>query len=589
MNTNDICMSCMVGKLNNEKVCLNCKGKDSEIQNNSRHLPLRTILNGKYLVGKVLGEGGFGITYIGFDLNLEIRVAIKEFCPREYAGRDATDSQTILPFDKSSEEIFEAEKSKFLKEARNLAKFRNETNVVSVLDYFVENGTAYIVMDYIDGITLRTYAQNWKQKEKRMPLESVLELLQPIMEVLEKIHKENIVHRDISPDNIMIEKYGKEAYLIDFGTARDYVSSHSMSSYQKGSYTPLEQQSRKGEQGPWTDVYALCATIYVCITGKTIPLAVDRIMEDDLIPPHKLGIQISQKQESALMRGLALLVEDRISSIKELREALYEDVSFLEKMSKIEEKEEEKAEENVWQKHGEETEQKRFLKEEVSVKATEEKSEENKGDLETISKTGADVERTHRKRRWKIVFLSLIIILLIVASRLFIYRNYTIRKMPGEIEVEWNKDNGIETISLKDIDYISWRVMNVDHKSDGTKIISKCDYQNGKKSVEHIEEQGVIKQKIYYNLGDDGKEVRTYVSDNHYTFEVMDNEGMVKRSGVYKSGRLIESTWYYNNGDICSIEYQDENNYHSIRTNSEGVMLKEYFVKNGEIVEKIEY
>ena len=111
MNTNMFCMNCMTGKLNEAGVCMDCNADNKKIQTTSRHLPLRTILNGKYLIGKVLGEGGFGITYIGYDLNLEIRVAIKEFCPIDCAGRDNMDRMTILPFGQNNEEIFENEKN----------------------------------------------------------------------------------------------------------------------------------------------------------------------------------------------------------------------------------------------------------------------------------------------------------------------------------------------------------------------------------------------------------------------------------------------------------------------------------------------
>ena len=246
MNINHICMSCMT-ELNEKGICPNCHTDNASNRNDNRHLPVRTILRGKYLVGRVIGEGGFGITYIGYDLDLQICVAIKEFCPRELAGREMTDQVTLLPYNAESEEFFEAEKEKFIDEARRLAKFRSEQGVVSVLDYFKENKTAYIVMEYIEGVTLRKYLN---MLNVHMQLDELLVLLKPLMETLEKIHKANIVHRDISPDNIMIRKDRKKIYLIDFGSARDVNGEHSMSVYRKGSYTPVEQQSRRGNQGP---------------------------------------------------------------------------------------------------------------------------------------------------------------------------------------------------------------------------------------------------------------------------------------------------------------------------------------------------
>lgn len=313
-------MSCMKATIDEQGICTYCQTADASNINDKRHLPVRTILKGKYLIGRVIGEGGFGITYIGYDLDLQFPVAIKEFCPREFAGREMTDRLTLLPFDAGSEEIFEQEKEKFIDEARRLARFRNEQGVVSVLDYFKENETAYIVMDFVEGITLRKYLG---MLNTLMPLSELLTLLKPLMETLEKIHGEQMIHRDISPDNIMIRKDRKKVYLIDFGTARDVTAGHTLSVYRKGAYTPLEQQSRDGHQGSWTDVYALCATIYYCITGKTIPEAVDRVMEDKLIPPSKLGVEISSAMEEILLKGLAIRPENRVQTMGELMQVLY--------------------------------------------------------------------------------------------------------------------------------------------------------------------------------------------------------------------------------------------------------------------------
>lgn len=325
MNINQLCMKCMIGKLNEEGKCTCCGATDSSEKNGSLHLPVRSILKGKYLIGRVIGEGGFGITYIGFDLDLEVRVAIKEFCPKQYVGREAEDGLTIYPYNEKDAEFFENEKQKFINEARRLAKFRNEGGVVSVLDYFIENGTAYIVMDYIDGITLKSYLKTWHNTTgKNMTMSGVLKLFRPVMETLAKIHNDNIIHRDISPENIMISNDFNKVYLIDFGTARDIADGHTLSEYSKSFYTPIEQMSDKMKQGPWTDVYALCATIYVCITGRTLPESVSRLLEDDLIGPGRHGADISENMEAVLIKGLAVKPEDRIQSMEELMQALYE-------------------------------------------------------------------------------------------------------------------------------------------------------------------------------------------------------------------------------------------------------------------------
>jgi len=209
---------------------------------------------------------------------------------------------------------------KFIYEAKRLAKFRKLDGIVSVLDYFKENNTAYIVMDYIEGITLKKYA---KQQGKPLPWEQVLELMHPLIHSLGEIHKNDMIHRDISPDNIMISNDAKKLYLIDFGTARD-LQKGTLSVYKKSFYTPLEQQSNIGKQGPWTDVYALCVTMYLCITGRSIPMATDRVLGDEVVLPSELGIAIPEQVEKALMHGLALKGEERIRSTTELDRELYD-------------------------------------------------------------------------------------------------------------------------------------------------------------------------------------------------------------------------------------------------------------------------
>ena len=322
MNVGSICMNCMQGMLDENGRCSACGIAEHEIKTSNRHLAFRTIIKGKYLIGKVIGEGGFGITYLGYDLDLNARVAIKEYCPRDYAGRDVTDLVSVLPFDEETGEFYEAEMVKFIGEAQRLAKFRNQKGIVSVLDYFKENGTAYIVMDYIDGITLREYM---KKLDAPLPLNDVLEMMYPVIRILEKVHEEGIIHRDISPDNIMFTEGKNEIYLIDFGTARstNIADERSLSVYKKSSYTPMEQQSRRGKQGPWTDVYELCATMYYCITGKLIPESVERVLQDELVPPHELGIEIPPHIENTLIKGLAVKIEDRIQSMKELEDGLF--------------------------------------------------------------------------------------------------------------------------------------------------------------------------------------------------------------------------------------------------------------------------
>ena len=204
-------------------------------------------------------------------------------------------------------------------EARNLALFSDESGIVNVIDYFEENNTAYIIMEYLDGETLKKRISC----EGKLSIEETLSLLYPVMVSLSKMHKLGIIHRDISPDNIMISDDGK-AKLLDFGAARfvSAAASSSLSIVLKPGFAPEEQYRSKGVQGPWTDIYALCATIYTCITGVVPDDAPQRQHLDELKTPSALGIKINSDIEWALMKGLSVSHVDRFQSIEELIEGL---------------------------------------------------------------------------------------------------------------------------------------------------------------------------------------------------------------------------------------------------------------------------
>ncbi len=324
MDVRKICMNCLEGTLNERGVCDKCQQAEQEIRTRSNHLPFRTILKGKYLVGKVIGEGGFAVTYLGYDLDLEIKVAIKEFCPGQMAGRERTKGLDVLPFNKDVAETFMEEQEKFINEAKRLAKFRNKNGIVSVLDYFKENNTAYIVMDYIDGVTLKQYC---KMLNAPMKYDELLTLLHPVILALKEIHQNGIIHRDISADNIMITRDKKNAYLIDFGTARE-TQSETPTGYSKSFYTPWEQTTQSMKQGPWTDVYAMCATIYYCTTGRHLPKIVDRLANAEIVTYDQLQISIPPHIEATLVEGLALHPDSRIRSMEELEQKLYKEVKY---------------------------------------------------------------------------------------------------------------------------------------------------------------------------------------------------------------------------------------------------------------------
>lgn len=289
-------------------------------QNTRAYLSPGTKLDhGRYLIQAVLGAGGFGVTYLGLNCAQNFPVAIKEYFPNSMAFRDTAATNELLTMKSALVEPFEKGKLRFLKEAQNLARFLEEPGIVSVLDYFEENRTAYMVMEYLDGMTLeKALAQQGK-----FPIDSLLQQMEPLFDSLERIHKGGLIHRDISPDNIMVTKSGKMV-LMDFGAARVYnqVESAQFSVVLKLLYAPLEQYNPTG-QGPWTDIYALCATIYHCITGQPPLPATLRAERDRTQWPSQLGIPIAPQQEAALQKGMHVQRDQRFQSIGALKQELY--------------------------------------------------------------------------------------------------------------------------------------------------------------------------------------------------------------------------------------------------------------------------
>ena len=305
------CYSCM-----NEidgSYCPHCK-KENTSNSIVYRLKPGTILNKKILVGNCIGEGGFGITYIGRDLTLNRRVAVKEYFPNGYVNRNNNVSQLVSATTDNQVSFFKKGLQNFLEEARKIAKLTNVSGIVDVREYFEENGTAYIIMEYLDGINLSVYL---RQNGVFQP-ETIFQLMLPITYSLQKMHDEGIIHRDISPDNIMYLKDGK-LKLTDFGSARYFSNAQKeMSVVIKQGYAPEEQYSKNGDQGPWTDVYGLCATMYRCITGKIPVDAIERIKEDTLQTPTELGIRMPEPMQITLMYGLAVFKNDRCKSMQEL-------------------------------------------------------------------------------------------------------------------------------------------------------------------------------------------------------------------------------------------------------------------------------
>ena len=270
------CPSCMSKAAPVDGKCPVC-GHDVNIQNAQYQLPVNCILNGRYVVGKVLGAGGFGITYIGYDLKLDSRVAIKEYYPSGAANRSI--SLTVIPTAEVKGNPFELGKSRFLKEAKTLSEFVGDGNIVTLRDYFEENGTAYIVMEYLEGQDLSHYAR----ERGRFEFSEALDLLEPVMLALDEVHKKGLIHRDISPSNIMVLNNGK-VKVLDFGSARLQNTSGelSLSVMLKPGYAPMEQYSTHGEQGSWTDVYAMSAITALTAQNTTGVTAIQEVSPDFL-------------------------------------------------------------------------------------------------------------------------------------------------------------------------------------------------------------------------------------------------------------------------------------------------------------------
>ena len=311
-----LCPHCMAVCNAGSRICPAC-GRPMQCTNGTHQLPIGTFLNKRYLVGCAIGGGGFGITYVGYDTLLNIKVAIKEYYPSGAANRSST--AKVYPISGGNGSSFETGKERFLNEAAILSSFIGDSGIVTLRDFFEANGTAYIIMEFLEGQDLREYLDG----HGALTFDEALELVTPAIKALERIHAKGIIHGDISPSNIMRLNSG-EIKILDFGTARNQGSDENYNSSMmlKPGYAPEEQFRQQGELGPWTDVYAISATIYKLITNVTPENSTDRFFKDTLIPPVKLGAKISPAQETALLKGMAVNAKERTRTMGELLESL---------------------------------------------------------------------------------------------------------------------------------------------------------------------------------------------------------------------------------------------------------------------------
>lgn len=316
------CPGCMKEKT--QSVCEYC-GWDENRENAVHQLPIGTVLTEQYRIGRTLGQGGFGITYLGWDLYLDVPVAIKEYYPSSTVMRDCSISLSVASYGGEAGARFRNCRERFLREAKILARLSEVPEIVKIRNFFEANNTAYIVMEFVRGITLKDYV---KSKGKPLTMEETLSILYPVMEGLCKVHKAGLVHRDISPDNIMLLPEGG-AKLIDFGAVRDVGHADkeapltkSTEAILKQGYAPIEQYQNRGSLGPWTDVYAMCATIFYCITGQVPMDAPGRMLDDEGLKIRELAPGLSETYERVLEHGMALRTVNRIGSMDELLQML---------------------------------------------------------------------------------------------------------------------------------------------------------------------------------------------------------------------------------------------------------------------------
>lgn len=288
------------------------------MRKSSSALKIGIILNKRYLVEDILGQGGFGITYRALDKQNKRKIAIKEYFPSDIGFRDI--ATNYVHTSNENDELYQYGLTRFLDEANELARFQRHPGIVAVYDMFHEYNTAYMVMQYVEGMTLMNLV---KKNGGKLKIEQAIPILLLTLDALRPVHEVGLLHRDISPDNIMILP-NHQIKLIDFGAARYALKNqqHNYSIIYKVGYTPIEQYTTNGYIGPWSDIYALSASFYRVITGKLPLESTNRAEADTLIPPSRLGVNISEQLENRLMKGLAVKRDQRYQTVDEFKNSI---------------------------------------------------------------------------------------------------------------------------------------------------------------------------------------------------------------------------------------------------------------------------
>ena len=294
------CLRCFQNYEENKTECPWCGFRESQQLKEPQYLSAGTVLQNRYEIGAVVGAGGFGITYAAWDRVLEQRVAIKEYMPGEFSTRTPGETRVSV-YGGEKEEQYKNGRDKFYEESQRLAKFQDVPGIVQIYNSFEENETAYLVMEFLEGETLGERLK----RDKRIPEQEAVGIILPVLQALTEVHRVGILHRDIAPNNIFLTKDGG-VKLLDFGASRSVTGTHSKSLtvlYKEG-YTPEEQYRSRGDQGTWTDVYEVAATLYKMLTGTVPPGALERRRKDTLKLPSKMGIKVTKQTEQALLNAL---------------------------------------------------------------------------------------------------------------------------------------------------------------------------------------------------------------------------------------------------------------------------------------------
>ena len=324
VNGRERCVGCMK-PLTAEGRCAYCGLQQDKYRPIPRCLRPGMCMRDRYVLGRVLGEGSFGISYIAWDCLLDTVVAIKEYFPASLVSRHISEEDedtNVYIYEKRESQKYQESLKKYLGEAKSLSAYYDLDGIVSVRDFFYANNTAYIVMGYVDGISVKEYV------EKNGPIEGekFLRMLEPVIQSLAKVHQTGVLHRDISPDNMLLTR-DEKLVLIDFGAARkeNINMTRSMTVVFKRGFSPEEQYRTRGQQGAWTDVYALCATAYYALTGKAPDESIQRVLEDDMPSLTEMtDVDLPMQQKRAFMKGMTVDFHHRYQTMDELYQGLYQ-------------------------------------------------------------------------------------------------------------------------------------------------------------------------------------------------------------------------------------------------------------------------